>query len=180
MRPERAASAPTVHIKGVHPASTDWTAVSQGTSHFIITVALRSMFSPFLCCLEVGHGNRTWQKISMLFRILYPHLDSSKPSEPQEPQTKKMDGAEETQANPHYYRDLFFPEYAQNQKNKAPSKALPTTAVDNDVYANMFTLPDNFESFLEQAPLPDVMPDGTFRTRSSESPSILTPPVSGR
>jgi hypothetical protein len=81
-------------------------------------------------------------------------------------------------ANPHHYRDLFFPEYAQ--KNQAPDKALPTTTVDDDAYANIFTLPDDYEPFLEQVPVPDLMSDGTFRTRSSESPSILTLPVSSR
>lgn len=89
-----------------------------------------------------------------------------------------MNGFEGANANPHHYRDMFFPDYAQ--KNQAPDKALPTTAVVNGFDASMFDLIGDFEPFLDQVPVPQLMSDDVFRTRSSESSSIPIPYVSDK
>jgi hypothetical protein len=72
-------------------------------------------------------------------------------------------------ANSHYYRDLFFPSY--DLQNAAPQQALEHTMLQTDVNSNMPIGFGEYQQFTEQLPKQQLQLDGTYRARSSESPS---------
>jgi hypothetical protein len=72
-------------------------------------------------------------------------------------------------ANSHYHRDLFFPSY--DLQNAAPQQALEHTMLQNDVNSNMPIDFGGYQQVGEQLPRHQLQLDGTYRVRSSESPS---------